>query len=155
MPEPSVAARIRHIFLHDRPHVSISQATNLLGWTRSEMRRAIDAGEVELISTRLARWFPRPELWSKALETWSLDVIEDALGSDAATVLPDLLRTAELRVRLPRHQIAMLEYRAGQHQTTVSGALARELDAVASADAEELSALIPGFAAALAWPGRA
>jgi hypothetical protein len=154
MLDPKIIARIRHIFLHDRPHVSISQATDLLGWTRPQMKRAIEAGEVELLSTRLGRWFPRTELWSKALETWSLDVIEDALGPAAATILPDILRTDELRVRLPRHQIAMLEYRATQHQTTVSGALARELDAVASADAEELSAVIPGFAAALAWPGR-
>jgi hypothetical protein len=38
----------------------------------------------------------------------------------------------------------MLEYKVEQHRTTVSGALASELDAIASA--------IPGFAAALAWP---
>lgn len=62
------------------------------------------------------------------------------------------LRTAELRVRLPRHHIAMLHHKAEQHQTTVSHALARELDAIASAEAPELSAAIPGFAAALAWP---
>ena len=46
----------------------------------------------------------------------------------------------------------MLHYKADQHQTTVSHALARELDAIASAEAPELSAAIPGFAAALAWP---
>lgn len=46
----------------------------------------------------------------------------------------------------------MLECRADQHGTSVSGALARELDAIASADAEELSKVIPGFEAALAWP---
>jgi TPP-dependent indolepyruvate ferredoxin oxidoreductase alpha subunit len=61
-------------------------------------------------------------------------------------------RTAELRVRLPRHQVAMLEYRAEQWETTVSGVLARELDGVAGAHAEELSAVIPGFAAAMVWP---
>jgi hypothetical protein len=46
----------------------------------------------------------------------------------------------------------MLEYRAEQWETTVSGVLARELDGVASAHAEELSAVIPGFATAMAWP---
>ena len=35
---------------------------------------------------------------------------------------------------------------------TVSGVLARELDDVASAHAEELSWAIAGFADALAWP---
>ena len=77
---------------------------------------------------------------------------EGALGDDAGRVLPQALRTAELRVRLPRHHISMLEYRAGQQRTTVSGVLARELDGIASAHAEELSAVLPGFAAALAWP---
>lgn len=89
---------------------------------------------------------------SKALETWPLDLIEEALGSDADAILPHAIRTAELRVRLPRHHIAMLHYKAEQQQTTVSHALARELDGIASAAAPDLSATIPGFAAALAWP---
>lgn len=152
MLEPNVIDRIRHIFLHPRPHVSISQATDLLGWTRREMQEAIASGEVELMTTHLGKWFWREELMSKALETWPLDVIEEALGPDADRVLPQAIRTAELRVRLPRHHIAMLEHKAEQQQTTVSHALARELDAIASADAPELSSVIPGFAAALAWP---
>ena len=152
MLEPNVVNRIRHIFLHPRPHVSISQATDLLGWTRREMQKAIASGEVELMTTPLGKWFWREELMSKALETWPLEIIEEALGADADRVLPQAIRTAELRVRLPRHHIAMLEYKAGQQHTTVSHALARELDGIASADAPELSAAIPGFAAALAWP---
>jgi hypothetical protein len=46
----------------------------------------------------------------------------------------------------------VLEYRAEQRKTTVSGVLARELDGIASAHAEELTAALPGFAAAMAWP---
>lgn len=152
MLEPDTVDRIRHIFLHHRPHVSISQATSLLGWTHAQMTAAIAGGEVELVQTPLGRWFPREELMAKALEAWPLEVIEDALGEDAGRVLPEALRTALLRVRLPRYQVAMLEYRAGQRRMTVSGVLARELEGMASADAEELSAAIPGFAAALAWP---
>lgn len=152
MLEPDVIHRIRHIFLQERPHVSISQATALLGWTRAEMQAAIRLGSVELMQTPLGKWFWREELMSKALETWPLDTIEEALGEDADRILPHAIRTAELRVRLPRHHIAMLEYKAGQQRTTVSHALARELDGIASADAHELSAAIPGFAAALAWP---
>lgn len=152
MLEPDIIARIRHIFLHPRPHVSISQATALLGWTRAEMTAAIASGEVELMTTPLGKWFWREELMSKALETWPLDAIEEALGTDADTILPHALRTAELRVRLPRHHIAMLHHKADQQHTTVSHALARELDAIASAEAPELSAAIPGFATALTWP---
>jgi hypothetical protein len=47
----------------------------------------------------------------------------------------------------------MLEYRADQQDTTVSGVLARELDGIASAHIEELSSALPGFAEAMAWPG--
>jgi hypothetical protein len=152
MLETDVIDRIRHIFLQPRPHVSISQATALLGWTRRQMSAAIEAGEVELWTTPLGKWFPRAEMMAKALETWPLHVIEEALGSYADGVLPQAIRTAELRVRLPRHHIDMLEYRAEQQETTVSGVLARELDGIASAHVEELSAALPRFAEAMAWP---
>jgi hypothetical protein len=152
MLEPDVINRIRNIFLHPRPHVSISQATALLGWTRAEMTAAIASGEVELMTTPLGKWFWREELMSKALETWPLDLIEEALGPDADPILPHALRTADLHVRLPRHHIALLEYKAEQQHTTLSHALARELDAIASAEAPGLTTAIPGFATALAWP---
>jgi hypothetical protein len=144
---------IRSIFLHQRPHVSISAATRLLGWSRLEMSDAIKSGEVELWTTPLGKWFPRAEMMAKALEIWPMDLIEEALGDEADGILPRAIRSAELRVRLPRHHIEMLEYRADQQETTVSGVLARELDGIASAHIEELSAALPGFAEAMAWPG--
>ena len=68
MLETDVIDRIRHIFLHPRPHVSISQATALLGWTRRQMSAAIEAGEVELLTTPVGKWFPRTEMMAKELE---------------------------------------------------------------------------------------
>jgi hypothetical protein len=56
-----------------------------------------------------------------------MHVIEEALGDDAHGVLPQAIRTAELRVRLPRHHIDMLEYRADQQETTVSGVLMKAI----------------------------
>jgi hypothetical protein len=53
------------------------------------------------------------------------------------------IRTKELRIRLPRHHVDMLEYRAEREQITVSDALARELDGVASAHAEREPAMAP------------
>jgi hypothetical protein len=73
--------------------------------------------------------------------------VADDGARSAATI-----RSAELRVRLPRHHFDMLVYRAEQ-QETVSGVLERELDGIASAHIEELSAALPGFAEAMAWPG--
>jgi hypothetical protein len=100
MLEPDLISRIRHIFLHPRPHVSISQATGLLGWSRRQMSEAIEAGEVELWTTPVGKWFPRAEMMAKALEIWPVHVIEEALGDEANGVLPQAIRSAELRVWL-------------------------------------------------------
>ena len=116
------------------------------------MSRAIAAGEVEVTSTAVGKWLWREELMAKALELWSLEIIEDALGPDAEAVLPEAVRLIDLHVRLPRHQVAMLAHFAERAQTSVSSVLARELDGVASAHADELSWAVAGFAEALAWP---
>jgi len=123
--EPDVISRIRHIFLQPRPHVSIMQAEGLLGWTRRQMSEAIEAGDVELWTTPLGKWFPRAEMMAKALEIWPMHVIEEALGDEADGILPQAIRSAELRVRLPRHHIDMLHYRAdqqGDHRQRRAGA---------------------------------
>jgi hypothetical protein len=141
--------RIRTIFLHQRPHVSIAEATVLLGWSGGEMARAIGAGEVEVMGTSVGEGLWREELMAKALEVWSAEVIEEALGVDAEGVLPEAVRLIDLHVRLPRHQVAMLAALAERERITVSGVLAREL---ASAHAGELASMVAGFAEALAWP---
>jgi hypothetical protein len=152
MLDPAVVERIRHIFLHHRLNVSISQATSLLGWSRREMTAAIAKGEIVLVATPLGKWVAREELMAKALELWPREVIEAALGGAAEAVLPHAVRLAELRARIPHYQLTMLEHFAGQRRTTVSDVLTHELEAVASEHLEELSTAIPGFDAALAWP---
>lgn len=144
--------RIRHIFLHPRPHVSISSASILLGWSRREMNEAIAMGEIETMETPLGKWIWREELMAKAFEMWSHEEIEEALGDDAEGVLPRAVRLAELRARVPRYQLAMLEYFAERDRTTVSRVLTNELEGIASANAGELTSTIPGFALALGWP---
>ncbi|HXA16121.1 MAG TPA: hypothetical protein VN380_03975 [Thermoanaerobaculia bacterium] len=114
---------------------------------------AVSTPTVELWTTPLGKWFPRAEMMAKALEIWPMHVIKEALGDDAEGILPQAIRNSELRVRLPRHHIDMLHYRTDQQETTVSGVLERELDGIASAHVEELSAALPGFAEAMAWPG--
>jgi len=79
-------------------------------------------------------------------------VIEEALGSEAAAVLPEAIRLVELRARIPRYQRDMLHFLAQRNQTTVDEVLARELEDVACAHAEELSSGVAGFEAALVWP---
>lgn len=147
-----LSIRIRRIFLHQRPHVSINTAAYLLGWSLRQMRAAIAAGEISVVKTPLATWVWREELVAKALDLWPLDVIEDALGDEAARAMPEAIRTCELRARVPRYQVAMLQHIAQQEATTVSAVLTRELEDVASARSDELSSAIPGFRAALEWP---
>ena len=92
------------------------------------------------------------ELVAKALELWSHETIEEALGRDADHVLPHAVRLAELRARIPRYQLAMLEYLAEQQRTTISSVLTEELDGIASSRTLELAGGLPGFMAALEWP---
>jgi hypothetical protein len=148
MLKPDVIERIRSIFLHEGSHVSLTRATALFGWSESEMSEAIRAGEIEVTKTSICR----EELWAKALEVWSLEAIEEALGSDADRVLPPSRRLTDLHVRVPRFHIDMLEHVAGREQTSVSEILTRELDDLASANAEDLAVFLPGFERAVRWP---
>lgn len=149
--EADVVERIRTIFLHPRPHVSIAEGTALLGWTRAEMSEAIRSGEIEVERTCTDSWIWREELMATALVAWPLETIETALGDDCGQALPDSLRLTGLHVRLPRYHVAMLEHLAERRHTTVSDILTRELDGVASDYAAELSGAIAGFDAAGEW----
>jgi hypothetical protein len=114
------------------------------------MSQAIAAGGIEINTTSVGKWIWREELMAKALELWTPEAIEEALDADADTVLPD--RFTNLQVRLPRHQVAMLKHFAERDRTTISAALARELDGVASVHSSELSWAVICFADARAWP---
>jgi hypothetical protein len=76
------------------------------------MSGAIEEGEVELWTTPVGKWFRRTEVMAKALEIWPLHVIEEALGAEADGVLPQAIRTAELRVR--RRGITLICWSTGQ-----------------------------------------
>lgn len=143
---------IRRIFLHTRPHAALLTAAELLGMPLKVLKREIADGAIVAVSTGVGLRVPREELIAAAMRVWRQDEIEDALGEDAGRVLPEAIRLVELRARVPRYQREMLYVLARRHRTTVDEVLARELEDVACAHAEELAAVIPGFEAALAWP---
>jgi hypothetical protein len=155
MPKPEVIERIRTIFLYRRARVSIARARALLRWSDGEMSEAIRSGEIEVTKTSAGDRIVREELWAKALELWPLEAIEEALGLHADRVLPSHLRLADLHVRIPRYQVAMLEHMAERKQTTVSDVLTRELENTANTNAEELSCSVAGFDVAMRWPSAA
>jgi hypothetical protein len=144
--------RIRHIFLSSRPTFALMPAAELLGITLKELKRELETGSIVAVSTRLGHRVSREEMIAAAMRTWEQSVIEEALGDDAAAVLPEAIRLVELRARVPRYQRDMLRYLAQRHGTSVDDVLTRELEDVACAHSEELAAAVPGFAFALAWP---
>lgn len=144
--------RIRHIFLSPRPNFALMPAADLLGMTLKELKREIETGAIVAVSTRLGQRVTREELVAAAMRVWEQSAIEEALGAEAAAVLPEAIRLVELRARVPRYQRDMLRYLAERNRTTVDEVLTRELEDVACAHAEELAAAVPGFEMAMVWP---
>lgn len=74
-----------------------------------------------------------------AMRVWEQPVIEDALGEDAAAVLPEAIRLVFLKVRVPRYQHEMLIALARRDGTSVDEIVTRELEDVACAHADDLA----------------
>ena len=144
--------QIRHLFLHPKPAYSVTEAAEALGMTKREVEEWIDSGELEPVDTDAGLAVPWVELVSFAMGIWPQEAVEDALGASVVDVLPELLRLAELEVRIPKIEVVTLERLALRDRSSVSDVLARQLRDLVSEHSEWLSAEIPGFAAALAWP---
>lgn len=99
----------------------------MLGWTLAEMSATIRDGEIETVTTCSGRRIELRDVAAKAVDLWSLAAVEEALGRDAARVMPAALRTRKLTVRVQRYQIALLEILAGGGGETVD-ALRDRLD---------------------------
>lgn len=140
---------IRHIFLTPRPHMALITAADRLGISFSDLKKAIAEGTIVAVSTGVR--VAKEEMIAAAMRTWPQALIEEALGDDAARVLPEAIRLVELRARVPRYQKEMMRWLARRDQTSVDEVLIRELEDVACSNAEELVAAIPGFAAGFAF----
>jgi len=147
-----IAANIRRLFLEPKPSYSTPEAATLLGMTSREVRGWVEAGELEGEQTKDGLVLPWPELVSFAMGFWDQEEIEAALGDDLGAAIPELLRLAELHVRIPRMEVVALEHVAARDGKTVSAVLGRELLDFVSTHAEWLSRDVPGLADALAWP---
>lgn len=152
MLETDVVDRIRAIFLHEQPYVTINEAAHMLGWSRPEMIRAIRDGEIELTTTCSGERFDIRELAEKAIDLWTLPVIEKALGREASLILPPGVRTRKLELRLPAYQVAALRVLAGDASESVDTMLERMFLELADNERERLSGVIPDLAEAIAWP---
>jgi hypothetical protein len=145
-------SRIRHIFLSPRPNFALMTAADLLGFTLKELKREIEDGAIVAVWTALGERMTREELVAVAMQTWEQSVIEEALGKDAPSVLPEAIRLVELRASVPRYQRDVLRALARREGTSVDAVLTRELEDVASAYRDELVGAVPELASASAWP---
>ena len=91
----------------------------------AKLKQEIADGTIVAISTRLGQRVTKEEMIAAAMQLWEQDVIEEALGEEAAAVLPEAIRLD----RMP----------------------ARELEGVASAHCDELVGRVKGFEVAMAW----
>jgi hypothetical protein len=148
----STTENIRTLSLCPRSTYPIAEAALLLGVEWRELRGWMEVGELEGVETEAGLVVPWEELVSFGMDFWSQEVVEGALGTEVAGALPELLRLTELEVRIPRIEVLALERLAALDGESVSAVVARELPDLVSVYAPWLSAEVPGFAEALAWP---
>lgn len=152
MLDPAVTERIRSIFLQDEAYVTIEAAGRLLGMSREELAAAVEGGEIETVRGCRGPMVEVRELAEQAVHVWAIDEIEEALGREAALVLPAGVRTRRFAARLPRYLVAALQCLAEENGESVDALLTRELHGLAYPHRERLGAAIAGFAEAVNWP---
>jgi hypothetical protein len=148
---PDLAERIRSIFLHAKPYVSLKDTYLLFTGHRYRVEELMAEKSIQAHTRRGGPAIARGDLVALAVEMWSLEVIEQALGEDAARVLPAPLRLRAVTLNLPEYQIAMLDYLAADKQTTPSDLVNRALGDLESEHMDVLTARVPGFAEAMNW----
>jgi hypothetical protein len=143
------ATRIRDLFLHRRPTYSPAEAAEMLDMSMDAVWGSAAVGELEADENDNIPW---AELVSFAMEFCEQSDLEAALGAELAEAVPELLRLADLKVRIPRIEVLALERIAVRDGRSVDAVLARELRDLLSAESHWLAEEIDGFAAALRWP---
>jgi hypothetical protein len=142
---------IRQLFLGQARSYPINEAAHLLGW--SVERLAVELSAQYLVPE--GTWTSSPVPWRAvavlAVTEWSYAQIEQALAAEAS-VLPALVRTKALHLRLPGYQIAVLRFAAHRAQTSVDEFLARYLLDLVCNEAPSLAGELPGFREAFHWP---
>ena len=145
--------RIQTLFLQPAETYSLGEVARLTDTPVRTLRREVAAGLRAAEKVR-GQW---RFLWRQAvyvaMERWTLAEIQDALGNEAAAVLPPLLALRAVTVRLPEYILRALESVAAQDGTTLDAALGFELIDFAGAHLTRLQDAIPGYRQAYLFPG--
>ncbi len=152
-PPSVVRERIRSFFLQPRDAYYLDDAAQLLGVSRYALIREAESDRPEEYRVG-RRWrFTWRQLAFVAFRAWSLAEIQEALGVDAAKVLPPLLALRAVTVRLPEYVVRALETVAADDGKTVDGLLHAELIDFASGAVERMEPILPGHRRAFLYPG--
>jgi hypothetical protein len=145
---------IQTLFLQRAESYDLAEVARLTGTAVRALRREVALGTRDAEKVR-GRWrFAWRQAVYVAMDRWTLADIHDALGSDAAAVLPPLLTLRAVTVRLPEYIVRAFEVIAANAGTTVDAALGSELIEFAGAHLTDLQATIPGYRRAYMFPGR-
>lgn len=148
----SIRERVREVFLRPQQFYTPSEAAELLGWSIGEMDTAITEGDLEVTRTCSGHGVPWQEVAAMITAQHPQATIEKALGREITSVMPDLVRLAELRVEIPRYQTVMLSKLAERENISVDEFLSRHLLDLAGAESIWLNEAIPQFSSAMRWP---
>src|SRR5437016_12143700 len=108
-PDDDRRQHIRTLFLQPAQSYRLSEAARVLGMSASTLRREAERDQREAYRRNGAWRFSWRQVAYGALRRWSLAEIHEALGAEAATVLPPLLALRTLTVRLPEYLVQALE----------------------------------------------
>jgi hypothetical protein len=132
---------------------SLREVASLTGTPARTLRREVAAGLRDAQKVRGVWRFLWRQAVYVAMERWTLAEIQDALGDDAARVLPPLLALRTVTVRLPEYIVRALEAIATEDGKTVDAALGFELIEFAGSNLTRLQGSIPGYRQAYLFPG--
>ena len=146
--------RIRSLFLAPAESYTLRQVAKLTDIPARALRREVARGGHDA-TKECRQWrFAWRQAACIAMQRWTLAEIQDALGSDAANVLPPLLTLRAVTVRLPEFIVRALEAVAADDGTTLEHTLYGELIDFAGTRTDQLETRIPGYRRAYLFPGR-
>jgi hypothetical protein len=132
----------------------LTEVARLTGTPLRKLRREIADNSRDGTKVR-GRWrLTWRQAVDVALEAWTLAEVHEALGDDAADVLPPLLALRAVTVRLPEYIVRAFEVIAAEGGTTVDAALGFELVEFAGSNLTRLEKTIPGYRRAYLFPGQ-
>jgi hypothetical protein len=146
--------RIRALFLEPAESYRLSEAARLIGVSSGVLRREAEADQREAYRSNGSWCFTWRQVAYSALRRWSLVEIHEALGAEAAAVLPPLLALRNVTIRLPEYLVQALETMAADDATTVDDWLYQELIDFAGAVTDRMERVVPGYRRAYFFPGQ-